>query len=48
MLYFQFSDFPVPLDVGKVPLPLTSEISYCVDLAEMAGDFLWDNLLGTL
>ena len=38
-------EFPVPADVGKVPLPLTSEISYCIDLAEMAGDFLWDNLL---
>ena len=38
----------MPLDVGKVPLPLTAEICYCIDLAEMAGDYLWDSLLGLI
>ena len=39
-------DISVPQEVAvKAPFPISSEISLCLDLAEMTGDFLWDNLL---
>ena len=35
---------PVPVAVNKIPLPLSSEIMYCLDLLEIKSDICWDQL----
>ena len=35
---------PVPVAVNKIPLPLSSEIMYCLDLLEAKSDICWEHL----